>query len=54
MASRNSGSMNPATNLNAEEMAEKVQTKLKPMYRSGFLAKSLTKDIPNLERSVKR
>lgn len=40
--------------LTAEQMMEKVQAKMKQMYIPGFLAKSLTKDIPSLARWAKR
>ncbi len=37
-------------NLTAEEMVATVQGILKKMHVPGFLAKKLTKDIPNLKR----
>ena len=41
-------------NLTAEQMMEKVQTKMKEMHIPAFLAKSFTKDIPRLERWAKQ
>jgi hypothetical protein len=40
--------------LNAEQTAEKVRAKIKQMHIPAFLAKSLTKDIPKLERWARR
>ena len=40
--------------LTAEQMVEKVRTKMKGMHIPGFLAKSFTKNIPELERWAKR
>jgi hypothetical protein len=37
-------------NLTVEQMVEKVQGKMKQMHVPGFVAKSFTKDIPNLKR----
>jgi hypothetical protein len=40
-------------NLSADQMVDKVRTKLKQMHIPGFLAKGLTKDIPSLKRWAK-
>ena len=37
-------------NLSADQMVKKVRGKLKEMHLPGFMANSLTKDIPNLKR----
>lgn len=36
--------------INAQQMIEKVQGKMKEMHIPGFLARRFTKDIPNLKR----
>ncbi len=36
--------------LTVDQMVEKVQGKMKQMHVPGFVAKSFTKDIPNLKR----
>lgn len=36
--------------LNADQMIERVQAKMKEMHIPGFLAKRFTKDIPTLRR----
>lgn len=40
--------------LTVDEMVELVRSKLKEMHMPGFLAKSITKDIPALKRWTSR